>query len=94
MLRFKYTVQECMDEVRLKYPRANGFTIKNPCNYPTKCNCYAIIGMESVNNHNRHFKTCKFIDRGKYIKGYIISITLLQIKPTWFQNMRGLFLES
>ena len=69
MLRFKYTVQQCIDSVRLEYPAANGFTMNYPCDYPTKCNCYAIIGMESwkINHQHQGFKTCRFNDKGKYI---------------------------
>ena len=67
MLRLKYTVQECIDEIRLKYLNANGFTMNYPCNYPKKCNCYVITGMESWRTNNQHFKTCKFNDKGKYI---------------------------
>ena len=72
MLRFKYETQQCIDEIRLKYPGANGFTMNYPCPKNVKCNCYAIIGDDwKINSHHDHFKTCRFLDKGKYIKGYI-----------------------
>ena len=64
MLQNNYTTQECIDSVRVEYPGANGFTINHPCDYPTKCNCYAQFGMKSWKDH-QHFKTCRL--NGKYI---------------------------
>ena len=70
MLRFKYTVQQCIDYIRLKYSGANGFTMNYPCEHPKKCNCYARFGMTGWNHHHQHFKSCKFSDKGKYISAY------------------------
>ena len=70
MLRFKYTVQQCIDYIRLKYSGANGFTMNYPCEHPKKCNCYATFGMTGWNHHHQHFKTCRFSDKGKYISAY------------------------
>ena len=72
MLRFKYTVKQCIDSVRLEYPAANGFTMDFPCGYPKKCNCYAVFDMKGWNTHffegtYQLWKTCRF-HKGKYIR--------------------------
>ena len=39
----RFTIEECIDEVKAKYPKANGITVSNPCE--TKCGCFAEFNM-------------------------------------------------
>ena len=65
-----YEVQECIDAVRKQYRRANGFTMDFPCDYPKKCNCWAVFDMTGWNSDQKLWKTCRF-HTGKYIIHYM-----------------------
>ena len=39
----RFTIEECIVEVKAKYPKANGITVSNPCE--TKCGCFAEFNM-------------------------------------------------
>ena len=67
LLPHLYTVQQCIDVVRSQYHAANGFTMTFPCEYPKKCNCYAVFNMEGWNSDQQLWKTCSF-HKGKYIR--------------------------
>ena len=64
----RYTVKQCIDAVRSRYPDANGFTTANPCR---KCKCWAEFGMTGWDYSDwniKNLKACKFGDKkGKHI---------------------------
>ena len=57
-----YTIQKCIDAVRLQYPNANGATSTEPC--PNECECYAEFGMSEWNS-DQSWQSCMFSNRGK-----------------------------
>ena len=66
LLPHLYTSQQCIDAVRKQYRRANGFTMDFPCDWPKKCNCWAVFDMTGWNSDQKLWKTCRF-HTGKYI---------------------------
>ena len=56
-----YTLQQCIDAVRLQYPNANGATMNLPCDGPAnKCECYAEFGMTGWNS-DQSWQSCKLV---------------------------------
>ena len=73
----KYTIKQCVDAVRLRYPAANGFTTAYPCH---KCKCWAQFGMTGWDRNDwniKNHKACKFNDR----KGKHISAIMCIMRP-------------
>ena len=52
-----YTIQQCIDAVKVQYPTANGVTRSEPC--PDKCSCYAEFAMTGWNSATS-WQSCMF----------------------------------
>ena len=60
-----YTLQQCIDAVRLQYPDANGATMNLPCDgsengFDDVCECYAEFGMTGWNS-DQSWQSCKLV---------------------------------
>ena len=62
MLIGKFTVQQCIIEVKKQHPTANGASMNFECS--TKCNCWAEFDMERWEGSD--FQTCYFKNKGEY----------------------------
>ena len=70
------TARQCIEDVRSKYPTANGATIQNSCK---KCRCWAefvMTGWNCTDFNKKHFWGCKFNDKGKHI-----SVIMCIVRP-------------
>ena len=74
-----YTIQQCIDAVRLQYPNANGATRTEPC--PNECECYAEFGMTGW-NRDQYWQSCIFSNRGKYNLGGVRGAILYYRAPS------------
>ena len=61
-LKGSYTIQQCIDAVKVQYPTANGVTRSEPC--PNKCSCYAEFAMTGWNDV-KSWQSCMFNNIGK-----------------------------
>ena len=57
-----YTIQQCIDAVKLQHPNANGFTRSEPC--PNQCQCFAEFGMTGWDS-KQNWQSCRFSNIGK-----------------------------
>ena len=61
-LKGSYTIQQCIDAVRVQYPTANGVTRSEPC--PNEWSCYAEFAMTGWNDV-KSWQSCMFNNIGK-----------------------------
>ena len=52
-----YTIEQCLTEVKKRYPDANGMTVSHPCR--SVCKCYAEFNMSKWSG-SRRWQSCIF----------------------------------